>query len=62
MACEIINKSDLREIYTSGQGRLNIRGRLKVETKNGKDTIIIYAMPPGRWDESWKIFRRFGNA
>ncbi len=46
LSCEIINKDDIANIYSSGTGKLSIRGTLHYEKKNSKDCIVIDGLPP----------------
>lgn len=46
LECEVMNKDDLREIYLTGQGKINIRGKLHYDMKNSRDCIIIDGLPP----------------
>lgn len=41
----IINKDELAAAYTTGKGRARIRGEYKVETKQGKDSIVFTSIP-----------------
>ena len=41
----IINKDELATAYLTGKGRARIRAEYKIETKNGKDSIIFTSMP-----------------
>ena len=42
----IVNKSDLAEIYKTGQGKIRIRGRVHVEdAERGKKNIVITEIP-----------------
>ena len=42
----IINQSDMREIYSSGEGRIRLRARTEIEKgENGRKNIIITEIP-----------------
>lgn len=42
----VVNKSDLAEVYKTGQGRIRIRGRVRVEDgERGKKNIVITEIP-----------------
>jgi DNA gyrase subunit A len=42
----IVNKDELRNIYETGQGKLKIRGRTRIEKgKNGRTNIVITEIP-----------------
>ena len=41
----IINKDELAAAYTTGKGRARIRGEYIIETKQGKDSIVITSIP-----------------
>ena len=42
----VTNKKDLLEIYESGQGKIKVRGRAKIEKlKGGKERIVISEIP-----------------
>ena len=41
----VINKDELAAAYTTGKGRARIRGEYKVETKQGKDSIVFTSIP-----------------
>ncbi len=42
----ITNKDDLREIYSTGVGKIKIRGRVEIEKqKNGKSAIVVKEIP-----------------
>lgn len=41
----IINKDELAAAYTTGKGRARIRGEYKIETKQGKDSIVFTSIP-----------------
>ena len=41
----IVNKKDLLDIYSTGTGKILVRGRLREETINGKTCLIIYEIP-----------------
>lgn len=42
----VVNKDDLPEIYTTGVGKIKIRGRVKVEElKGGKKQIVVTEIP-----------------
>ena len=41
----IINKDELSNAYLTGKGRARIRGEYKIETKNGKDSIVFSSIP-----------------
>lgn len=48
LKCEIINKDDIREIYSTGYGRLSVRGILHLEKKAGRTLIVIDGLPPSQ--------------
>ena len=41
----VINKDELAAAYTTGKGRARIRGEYKVETKQGRDSIVFTSIP-----------------
>ena len=41
----VINKDELPSAYLTGKGRARMRGEYKIETKNGRDSIIFYSIP-----------------
>ena len=41
----LINKDELATAYTTGKGRARVRAEYKIETKNGKDSIIYTSIP-----------------
>jgi DNA gyrase subunit A len=42
----VVNKSDLKEIYETGQGKIRIRGKAAVEKgKSGKVNIVVSEIP-----------------
>ena len=41
----LINKDELATAYTTGKGRARIRAEYKIETKNGKDSIVYTSIP-----------------
>ena len=41
----IINKSELRDAYRTGKGRVRIRGDYHVESKGGKDILVFDSIP-----------------
>ena len=41
----LINKEELATAYTTGKGRARIRAEYKIETKNGKDSIVYTSIP-----------------
>ena len=41
----IVNKKDLLDIYSTGEGKILVRGKVKEETINGKPCLIIYEIP-----------------
>ena len=42
----VVNQSELREIYTTGQGNLRVRGKVAVEKgKNGRVEIVVTEIP-----------------
>ena len=41
----IINKDELPNAYLTGKGRARMRGEYKIETKNGKDSIVFSSIP-----------------
>jgi len=50
----IANKSALRDIYRTGNGKLRVRGRVEIQEVDGKPCIIITEIPPtmiGRIDK-----------
>lgn len=45
--CEIINKNELKTIYTEGKGRVVLRARYKTESRKGQDLLVFYEVPYG---------------
>ena len=41
----LINKDELATAYTTGKGRARVRAEYKIETKNGKDSIVYTSIP-----------------
>lgn len=41
----LINKDELITAYTTGKGRARVRAEYKIETKNGKDSIVYTSIP-----------------
>ncbi|MFR8317787.1 MAG: DNA topoisomerase (ATP-hydrolyzing) subunit A, partial [Catenibacillus sp.] len=42
----VINKDDLKEIYTTGQGKIRLRGKVEIEKgKGGRDRLVISEIP-----------------
>ena len=41
----LINKDELVTAYTTGKGRARVRAEYKIETKNGKDSIVYTSIP-----------------
>ena len=41
----LINKNELATAYTTGKGRARVRAEYKIETKNGKDSIVYTSIP-----------------
>ena len=41
----LINKDELATAYTTGKGRAKVRAEYKIETKNGKDSIVYTSIP-----------------
>ena len=42
----VANKDDLKAIYSTGQGKIKVRGKVEVEKgKNGKDKLVITEIP-----------------
>lgn len=41
----IINKDELATAYSTGKGRVRMRAEYKIETKNGKDSIVYTSIP-----------------
>lgn len=41
----VINQDELLEGYSSGRGRIRIRGKYKTETRGKKDLLIFYEIP-----------------
>ena len=41
----LINKDELATAYTTGKGRVRVRAEYKIETKNGKDSIVYTSIP-----------------
>ena len=41
----LINKYELATAYTTGKGRARVRAEYKIETKNGKDSIVYTSIP-----------------
>ena len=41
----VINKDELAAAYSTGKGRARMRAEYKVETKNGKDSIVYTSIP-----------------
>ena len=41
----LINKDELTTAYTTGKGRARVRAEYKIETKNGKDSIVYTSIP-----------------
>ena len=41
----LVNKDELATAYTTGKGRARIRAEYKIETKNGKDSIVYTSIP-----------------
>ncbi len=42
----VVNQSDLREIYETGQGKIRLRGRVEVEkAKGGRERLVITEIP-----------------
>ncbi len=42
----VVNKSELKDIYSSGTGKIRLRGRVEVEhMKGGKDALVITEIP-----------------
>lgn len=41
----LINKDELATAYATGKGRARVRAEYKIETKNGKDSIVYTSIP-----------------
>ena len=41
----IVNKKDLQEIYSTGEGKLIVRGKIVQEVVNGKPCLVITEIP-----------------
>ena len=41
----VINKDELAAAYSTGKGRARMRAEYKIETKNGKDSIVYTSIP-----------------
>lgn len=42
----VVNQSDLLDIYTTGSGKIRLRGRVEIEKgKNGRDRLVITEIP-----------------
>ena len=42
----MVNQSDLLDIYTTGSGKIRLRGRVEIEKgKNGRDRLVITEIP-----------------
>ena len=41
----LVNKDELATAYTTGKGRARVRAEYKIETKNGKDSIVYTSIP-----------------
>ena len=42
----VVNQSDLKEIYETGQGKIRLRGRVEIEKgKNGRVNIVVTEIP-----------------
>jgi DNA gyrase subunit A len=43
---DVINASDLPDMYASGQGVVRVRGRIELRTIGNKDVVVITGIPP----------------